>query len=243
MPAVTPGPSAGTETDELYAFQSRPTPGVVRDRVPGFVELPESPATALQRRLNSSTRTGYLNPNSNSQAIDRFNRYLGFDNKYDYNYRVFPENLGSEENAHYMVININVPTDAGGASRTTVNASGFGPANFQVTNESSKVDQLKFPDGVPGGFDILSQLESPAFFNVPRGTRRIKEAIALFMPIPMVYTHTNVYEEVSLTAFGAQFGKLAASPVIYLPTADAANFPNCAPKAVNETSSYTFVWV
>jgi hypothetical protein len=213
MPVATPAPSAGTETDELYAFQSRPTPGVVRDRVPGFVELPESPATALQRRLNSSTRTGYLNPNSNSQAIDRFNRYLGFDNKYDYNYRVFPENLGSEENAHYMVININVPTDAGGASRTTVNASGFGPANFQVTNESSKVDQLKFPDGVPGGFDILSQLESPAFFNVPRGTRRIKEAIALFMPIPMVYTHTNVYEEVSLTAFGAQFGKLAASAV------------------------------
>lgn len=216
MPAVTPGPSAGTETDELFAFQSRPTPGVVRDRVPGFVDLPESPATALQRRLNSSSRTGYLNPNSNSQAIDRFNRYLGFDNKYDYNYRVFPENLGSEESAHYMVININVPVNSEGKARTNAGfgPSVFGPANYQtLENEYSKVDQLKFPGGVPSGYQALQGVNNFAGFNIPRGTRRIKESIALFMPVPMVYTHTNVYEEISLTALGAQALKLGVSAI------------------------------
>jgi len=33
---------------------------------------------------------------------------LGFESsKYDFTYRVFPENLGNEENSHYMILNIN----------------------------------------------------------------------------------------------------------------------------------------
>jgi hypothetical protein len=208
--------SAGTETVELFANQTRSTPGVVRDRVTPEFELSDSPASVLQRRMSNSARSGYLNPNSNSQAVDRFNKYLGFDNKYDYNYRVFPDNLGAEESAHYMVININVPVNSEGKARTNAGfgPSLFGPANYQtLEGEYSKVDQLKFPNGVPGGYEALQDINKFASFNIPRGTRRIKESIALFMPVPMVYTHTNVYEEISMTALGAQALKLGVSAI------------------------------
>jgi len=208
--------SAGTETVELFANQTRSTPGVVRDRVTPEFELSDSPASVLQRRMSNSARSGYLNPNSNSQAVDRFNKYLGFDNKYDYNYRVFPDNLGAEESAHYMVININVPVNSEGKARTNAGfgPSLFGPANYQtLEGEYSKVDQLKFPNGVPSGYQALQGITNFATFNIPRGTRRIKESIALFMPVPMVYTHTNVYEEISMTALGAQGIKLGVSAI------------------------------
>jgi hypothetical protein len=88
----------------------------------------------------------------------------------------------------------------------------FGPANFSVTGEYSKVDQLRFGNDVPGIGGLASQaLQDFSKFNLPRGTRRIKESIALYIPIPTVYTHTNTYEEISLTAFGAQALKLGVT--------------------------------
>ena len=211
---IDPSVSAGSTTRESSVDQTVRSTGVLRnDGRPSSFN--ESPATVLQRRMMNGpvSASGYLNENFNSAAVERFNRYLGFDNKYDYNYRVFPEDLGTESSAHYMVININVQTDAQGASRTAIDPSGFGPATFNITNESSKVDQLKFPNGVPRGLSAINGIQQFAYFNVPRGTRRIKEAIALFMPVPMIYTHTNVYEEISLTSLGAQGLKLGVSAI------------------------------
>lgn len=218
MPIIIP--SIGSQLEELSANDLRPRAGgaggVRGTQARGF-DVPESPASTLQRRLNSSSGSGAgYYPNSSSAAVERFNKYLSFDGKYDYNYRVFPDTLGSEDNAHYMVININVPVNAQGKPRTNAGfgPSLFGPANYQaLEGEYSKVDQLKFPNGVPSGYQALQGITNFATFNVPRGTRRIKESIALFMPVPMVYTHTNVYEEISMTALGAQSIKLGVSAI------------------------------
>jgi hypothetical protein len=125
-----------------------------------------------------------------------------------------------------MIININVQVNSAGDVRSNqMMPNQFGPANFSVTGEYSQVDQLKYGgSGVPNGpaninslgefaTAINNGLSSFANANLPRGTRRIKESIALYMPLPTVYTHTNVYEEISLTAFGAQALKLGVTAV------------------------------
>jgi len=143
--------------------------------------------------------------------------------RYDFNYRTFPEDLGSDYNNHYMVININVPVNASGAVRNAsvavrgdyFAARGEG-GDFSSTvlgNEYSKVDNLRFN---PASSPIQSiQLGGSAFelYSPQRSTRRIAESIALYMPSPMIYNQLNVYEEVSLTSIMGQAGKLAAIPI------------------------------
>lgn len=125
---------------------------------------------------------------------------------YDFNYRVFPDDLGADHNSHYMIININVQAKGDSQRRSSIppGYQNFGPTTFNVTNELSQVEQnikKNLSNGISGtGIPFVG-----------RGTRRIKEAIALYMPIPTIYTHTNVYEEISLTAFGAQGAKLLAT--------------------------------
>lgn len=138
---------------------------------------------------------------------------------YDFSYKIFPDDLGSEDNSHYMVININIPTTRSGTRR-----SAFIKGTSLLPNEYSKVDNLRFNRGssVPGlgtgttgfgpGFDLpgIGSFqpggEAPIQgepFSIPRDTRRIRESIALHMPNGgLVYTEDNKYEEISMTAIG-----------------------------------------
>lgn len=137
---------------------------------------------------------------------------------YDFKSRVFPEDLASDYNGHYMVININVPvkTLAGGAIRGDYyNLPGTSPtgrdiSSFQsnvLSNEFSKVDTLRFGNAEP----VPGSGERREGLSLPRGTRRIAESIALHMPTPLIYSHINQYEEISLTSIGGQIGKLGAT--------------------------------
>lgn len=124
---------------------------------------------------------------------------LGFESsRYDFTYRVFPENLGDEENSHYMILNINVPvsvtTSIFQPGVININPAGDLPA-APFTGQSSKVDSLRFAE--------LGQL------NLNQGggrfgrvaTKRITAAIALHMPNGgLIFTDDNKYEEVSMTA-------------------------------------------
>ena len=135
--------------------------------------------------------------------------------RYDFNYRAFPEDLGSDHSNHYMVININVPVKAGTNDPRGAYGNVRGEAGrFNSTilgGEYSKVDNLRFGNRSPvsGAID-----GSPSELYAPqRNTRRIVESIALYMPSPMIYNQLNVYEEVSLTSIMGQAGKLAAVPI------------------------------
>lgn len=122
--------------------------------------------------------------------------------EFDFNFKVFPEDLTMSDSAHYMVININVPVHVGGARRSDY------PIGTILPNEFSKVDNLRFNSQLNDTFDNFigatpgaTQREALA---IPRSTRRIKESIALHMPNGgLVYTEDNKYEEVSMTALGA----------------------------------------
>lgn len=167
--------------------------------------------------------------------IDTNNPGLG-QTRYDFHQRVFPEDLGSDYNSHYMVININVPVNARGDVRGAYYGAVGEGGNFQsskLTNEYSKVDQLRFgkndPSPIVGaqggttayatidpfGYEIFSGIKSTTgaqaeLLSPIRSTRRIAESIALYMPSPLIYNQLNVYEEVSLTSIMGQAGKLAA---------------------------------
>ena len=74
-------------------------------------------------------------------------------NKYDFNSHIFPNDLGTSENGHYAVFNINVPTNILGNDRGGF--AGRFTAGFEAaTPGMSKVDQLRFAptsSGVGGG--------------------------------------------------------------------------------------------
>ncbi len=143
--------------------------------------------------------------------------FLGRQSSYDFNYRIFPEDLGQEDMAHYMVININVPTKTSGSTTPKGNL----PNGSILGGELSKVDQLR--RGGNGQLNLLGGALPENFLRPERRTTRIKESIALHMPNGgLVYTESNEYEEVSMsavlsgvisTATRAIFGADAASLV------------------------------
>lgn len=157
------------------------------------------------------TDTGMGDVNSTS--------FIGRQSAYDFKSRIFPEDLGQEDMAHYMVININVPTESSGSTTQKGNL----PTGTILGGELSKVDRLR--QGGNGQLNIGGDVEVPGFLGLPAGTTfnqiwnplifdniqnfiapsrrttRIKESIALHMPNGgLVYTEENKYEEVSMTA-------------------------------------------
>jgi hypothetical protein len=137
--------------------------------------------------------------------------------KYDFNYRVFPEDLSADYQGHYMIININVPVNTLGGVRPrglyiSPNQTGSLGQNFGselLPDELSKVDALRFA-GAEGRFNNSEIVGREETISIKRGTRRIAESIALFMPSPVIFSSENKYEEISLTAFAGQAGKLGA---------------------------------
>jgi hypothetical protein len=136
--------------------------------------------------------------------------------KYDFNYKVFPEDLASNFQGHYMIININVPvtpfvSDPGGRGYYSRSGPLIGSTRQDFTstilpNELSKTDALRYANAER--FTGIS--EERTAFTLKRSTRRIAESIALFMPGPLIFTTENNYEEISLTAIGGQYGKMGA---------------------------------
>ncbi len=135
--------------------------------------------------------------------------------RYDFTYRVFPEDLAMQDNSHYMIININVPTDRGGNSR-----SNYFPGTV-LRNEFSKVDNLRFntafgssPFGKSPIGGLLPTNGAREALSLPRNTRRIAESIALHMPNGgLVYTEDNTYESASLTSMAGSIVQAAGRAV------------------------------
>lgn len=132
---------------------------------------------------------------------------------YDFNYRIFPEDLTLQDSSHYVVININVPVRIGGGRRSDY------PVGNILANEFSKVDNLRFNSQLNTNFNrdvgALSSATNRELLSIPRSTRRIAESIALHMPQGgLVYTEDNQYEAVSLTAAA---GGLVSTVAKFLP--------------------------
>jgi len=154
--------------------------------------------------------------------------------RYDFKYLVFPNDLGMDDNGHYMVININVPT------KTTENApAGQYKDQFSfLAGDASKVDTLRYGKGgslLPVVADFLTGTNSPdrTGISIPRRTRRIAESVALHMPTPLVYNTYNAYEEISLSALG---GKLGSSMVGFALGGVASMMTKTAQEAINRAT-------
>lgn len=128
--------------------------------------------------------------------------------EYDFEYKVFPEDLATDYNSHYMIININVPVSITGASRSAYSGTRY---QNMLDGEYSKVDVLRFNRTSMSGLPA-NALAAPAL-TLPRFTRRIKESIALYMPTGLVYNTQNKYDEVSLTALGGKLGPVGITAI------------------------------
>ena len=143
----------------------------------------------VEEYVNEINELQQLNGNINTNVANPDNTLA--QSRYDFTYKVFPNDLGMDYMGHYMVININVPVIPG-----TNNARGAFTNQFEVLpDEYSKVDVLRFGNVNSGG--------GSSGTGIPRRTRRIAQSIALYMPgSQLLYNGRNSYEEVSLTAIG-----------------------------------------
>ena len=128
--------------------------------------------------------------------------------QYDFSYKVFPGDLGMDNNGHYMVININVPTNF---NRTAPRGSDLTLRQFTFLPDSpqnySTVDKLRNLTGsLNYGWKVGGEENNRPTFAIPRRTRRIAQSIALHMPTPLIYNTHNAYEEISLSALGFKLG-------------------------------------
>lgn len=169
-------------------------PNITSDTVtdlPSFTDIINNSIKAVQGSLDISDPTGL------EQST------------YDFNYRVFPEDLTMQDNGHYMVININVPV----IPLTNTPRSDYGYRTTVLPNEFSKVDNVRFGNIPSVTGDPLPTGLRRETLSLPRTTRRIAESIALHMPNGgLVYTDDNQYEGVSMTAIaGGLMGAIAKS--------------------------------
>lgn len=156
--------------------------------------------------VNPNSNQGQEQENVGSESVD-----LG-QSRYDFRYLVFPNDLGMDDNGHYMVININVPT------KTLSPNSPAGQFTNQfsfLSGEASKVDTLRYGQGgsvLPVVF-FGTQGGDRTFASIPRRTRRIAESIALHMPTPLVFNTHNAYEEISMSALAGKLGSIGISAI------------------------------
>ena len=140
-----------------------------------------------------------LNDIAGAGGADVKDTTLGQD-RYNFNQRTFPSDLGSEGsyNGHYMVINVNVQDS------TQFNALGFngggGNISSVLTEEYSKTDVLRYNQD-----KLYSDTKGPFGQGIgsrARFTKRIVESIALYMPSSeLTFTDAHDFENISLTAF------------------------------------------
>jgi hypothetical protein len=146
--------------------------------------------------INPGSTTGEEQENTGTEDID-----LG-QSQYDFRYLVFPNDLGMDDNGHYMVININVPTK----TLSPQTPAGRYTNQFTPLQQASKVDTLRFGQGtLRTGINARNNGDRAAL-SIPRRTRRIAESIALHMPTPLVFNTHNAYEEISLSALAMKLG-------------------------------------
>lgn len=151
------------------------------------------------------TRTGnLLNYSINDNSLGQ--------SQYDFNYRVFPNDLMNDDVGHYMIININVPVFSSGRARTDYGGSEFNQTLFpgdSRNGEFSKVDTLRFggAERVGGTSPVAVEADLQRLkkepLSIPRYTRRIKESIAIFMPNPVTFNTVNDFQEISLTGIAS----------------------------------------
>lgn len=128
--------------------------------------------------------------------------------EYDFNYKVFPNDIGMDYVGHYMVININVPTKGFKLDGLAVNAPDTQYDQFiKPLQQVSKVDTLRF--GQTGGVGT----GRPAV-SIPRQTRRIAQSIALFMPQGLYWHQAHLWEDISMTEMA---GKIGVAMTSWLP--------------------------
>jgi hypothetical protein len=124
--------------------------------------------------------------------------------EYDFNYRAFPNDLVNDTNAHYMVININVPAKKDGQVRTKYQGAQYNTSD--LPGDTSKLNVAR-SGKLQGGQPLPPGALSGSLLTLPRYSKRIKESIAIFMPGSILYGQQNQYEEISMTAIAGNVGK------------------------------------
>ena len=138
---------------------------------------------------------------------------------------IYPEDLGSDSQGHYVLFNINEQTNANVSFSSNIKVpsslSSFGNSNvglqevLQLENDISNNNDLNLSGAVDQFFN-----SGQSTVSVKRApTRRLKSAIAMYMPSQVSVGQASQYGEVEIGAFTAAginaYNKLKSSPNIF----------------------------
>lgn len=175
--------------------------------VPGAPTQQIPPDQSIGGQISNATKDAVDYVTGKITALDSPSKTVNdlLQEKFKFNYLVFPNDLGQDYLGHYMIININAPTEGFSFGSGSESAKFAGQYTDALTplgggNQLSKVDRLRFGAGQVAG----SAAGNSGFFSIPRQTRRIQESIALFMPTGLNFMTQNMYEDVFLGAAGGK---------------------------------------
>ena len=158
--------------------------------------------------VRPDTTVPYTNNGLDNDGIfnDLPEDYTLTQSKYDFNYRIFPEELGGQTyNGHYMVININQQTASKMGKVNNTQISTLLPDQLSKTDALRFNIDNRFTDSEGNSLVQESGISPTGNITRPRFTRRIQESIALYMPnAELTFNDTHDFENISLTKFGAQ---------------------------------------
>lgn len=177
-------------------------PGRLYDSVSEWTSSVVETVGSAGEAVNPGTHDGYATGLDLAQS------------QYKFQYKVFPTDIGMDYLGHYMVININVPTEG-----FKLNGLELRSAAGQYTNQFTPLQQVSKVDVLRWGGGGISGGSRPAASVIPRQTRRIAESIALFMPQGLHFRKENDYEDISMTETAGKVGvgigtALSALPVV-----------------------------
>lgn len=159
----------------------------------GVTENINNATDATGQALGNDAISAIFEPSKNLP-----NDFTGGQGKYNFNSRVFPSDVGSGFQGHFMVLNINVQT---GSVMGTVERSNF---NFTPLDEEiSKTDAYRYRiDNTWSSNGTSLGLGLEGLGTRARFTKRIEESIALYMPnSELSFSDSHDFENISLTKF------------------------------------------
>lgn len=132
-----------------------------------------------------------------------------YTSSYDFNNLFYPRNLGDNPRGHYMIFYINVASNSKYIQGDAYKGAGQGGSDIGIiasggrtaTNQANQAASM--PGGTQNGMDALTT----------RKTRRIQQAIALYMPETVNVQYNSSWQSESLTDALGALGKYGTAAV------------------------------
>ena len=194
--------------------------------------------TGALNGLSSGSNSNWRNPHNRGGVFSANSNYARTTDPFESETVIYPEDLGSEDQGHYVLFNINEQSNAninfGNAksnnnayasylkrkeAAASVHAAEVASMGPDIAGEFSWSEEPSPPSNDPMGKDQMYGSGQSTIGTKRKATRRLKSAIAMYMPASVGVSQSSKYGEVEIGAFTAAginaYSKIRSGPNMF----------------------------